>query len=343
MRNYIEEWKNKVRFLAIGYDEFIEKFDKISDLYFLEKLDGQSTAAVYDRKECFFQTPVGSKIEDIPAVYEYKTILEKLKVKSAVFVGELVAQKMGTILSFAQSESVIKTSYKPENAEIIHLYLFDILELDGKPVSFPAAIKFLTKNFSNKTTRLHIPNVSRGGVEEFRQIYQRTIQKGLGFEGIIIRLPNGRALKVKPTLSFDLALLGAGNLKMRTWPKGHISYLISAFMDRKGIFRLTSRVGTGFDFKQRSELFKYVNNEYIIEKNNELFVPPTRVIEVEFQNYDIQDMPSYNFTKGTYEETGKKLSTSMRFPRFSRFRDDKKITVNDLRLEQIPQFPTNKM
>lgn len=173
--------------------------------------------------------------------------------------------------------------------------------------------------------------------ENFSKMYNNTIIKP-GFDGVVIRQYHGKNYKIKPFQTFDLVLIGAGHEHMPAWKKNQISYLIVAFIDKDGLFRLTSKVGTGFDFKTRSMFYDYIMSNKILEKNGDFFVKPEKIVEVEFLRYDIRDMPCYKFDGKSYTLIGKKASGTMINPRFLRIREDKKINEFDVRISQIPEF-----
>lgn len=107
-------------------------------------------------------------------------------------------------------------------------------------------------------------------------------------------------------------------------------------MDERGKFRRSSNVGTGFTNKLRSDLFEYVKNFKIGEDVGEIFVKPERAIEVEYREANIKTMPVYEFKDNNYIYLGDHPSITLRHPSFNRFRPDKGINPNDLRMEQIP-------
>ncbi len=340
MKNYSLEWKKYVNFKEISYNDFLVKFHEIKDAYYLEKIDGMLGALIYIKdKDIFFQTTTGATIRDLPVLNEYKYFLDKNKsINEAIFLGELVAIKYNTILPFNQSQSVLKTSYIPENKLIIHHYWYDIWSVNGKRFSYPDAIDFIRRNIDERQlSYIHIPKTSYGTIDNFRFLYSKSVGKKPGVEGIVVRTSK-RNYKVKPFSTFDLAVIGAGNTSMKTWSRNKISYLIVAFVDSNGYFRLSSKVGVGFTNQQRIDLFEYVQKNKVQEYDGEIFIKPKLVAEVQWRRYLLSKMPSYRFKNGRYEYVGELLSSTMHMPSFLRMREDKKINDYDLRLEQIPDY-----
>jgi len=341
MKNYALEWKKYVNFKDVSYSDFMSKFYNLKDAYYMEKIDGMLGALVYIRdKDIFFQTTTGAEIrDDLPVLKEYKFILDRISsIGKAVFLGEIVAVKHNTILPFNQSQSIIKTSYITENKMLIHHYLYDVWEVNGKRFNFPEAIDFIKRNIDERTlSYIHIPKTSYGLIKNFRYLYSQSVGKKSGIEGIVVRTKD-KNYKVKPFSTFDLAVIGAGEVGLPAWNKNQISYLITAFVDKNGIFRTSSKVGTGFKEKERRELFDYVQKNKVRESNGKFFIKPELVVEVQWRRYSIIETPAYKFKNGQYEYIGNLKSASMHMPSFLRVRTDKKINYYDLRIEQVPGY-----
>lgn len=338
MQNYAIEWKDFVGFKQYSYDDFVTKYADISNAYFLEKIDGFLSPFIYNSNgKSYFQSTTGREITDIPAIAQYEERLKKLKVKSAVLMGELVAQKFGTILPFNQTQSIVKRSYVDENKFLIHHYLYDILYLDGKKVPFPQAVNFIWHYFRPEQSHIHVPEIQKGELNVFREFFAEAIKRA-GREGIVVRFANGKAIKVKDMNTFDVGVLGAGHMNLPAWKKNQISYLITSFMDRDGLFRLTSKIGSGYTESQRSELFKNIQKVSLYQDNGDFYIPPKLVIEVKSYRLFQTQVPCYEYKKGKYIFVGKRKGVMLSQPSFLRFRPDKSVNKNDLRIEQVPEF-----
>lgn len=341
MTNYSIDWKKYVSFKEMKYDDFISLIaQRITDAECLQKVDGALGAMIYERgSKCKFQTTGNQFLENLPVLEEYQNILDNIKsINSVVLMGEMVAKRSGSILPFNQTISIVKTPTKGNNATLIHHYLYDLFYINGHKITdYKTALKFIDDNFNIKTKFIHIPSHVKWQIDRFSKLYHNTIMTP-GFDGVVVRQFHGRNYKIKPFQTFDLAVIGAGNEFMPAWAKKQISYLIVAFIDKDGNFRLSSKVGTGYDFKTRSMFYDYIMKEKILEKNGEFFVQPRMIIEVEFLRYDVRDMPCYKFDGKTFHLIGKKASGTMINPRFSKIREDKKMNEYDVRLGQIPEF-----
>ena len=61
-------------------------------------------------------------------------------------------------------------------------------------------------------------------------------------------------------------------------------------------------------------------------------------MEVEWERTTIKEMNSYKYVNGKYEKIEKRMSGTIVKPRFIRYRTDKSVTPDDLRLTQIPDW-----
>ena len=336
MINYATKWKKESRFIQMPYHDFVSMPDDMA--IYMAKVDGMLGALIFDEDNFFFQTTTGKEITDIPALYEYSVLFKKHSIKSAIVMGELVAQRGGAILPFNEIQSIVKKSYVPANKDLIYHYPVDIVSINNKDISFMKAMSFLSRAIG-KTGLPHIklPKYEMGNLEVFRRLYKEILDKP-GYDGIIARNYNGKNYKVKFVETADLVVIGAGHENMKAWQKGEVSYLLTAFIDKNGLFRSSSKVGTGFTRAKRTALFKFVNDNYIYKENGEYFLKPQLVVETKYFRYRITDTPTYKFQNGIYKQIGNNRSITFSNPSFERIRKDKKATKYDTRLEQIPEF-----
>ena len=234
MINYATQWKKNIKLRAFTFDDFVAAFPNIPSSYFLAKIDGQLAPLVYEEgRESVFQTTSDHIVKELPVIEEYESLINRLGFKQAILVGELVAKKGNRILPFNIQQSMIKKSYLPGNKPNIYHYLFDVYYVNDKEIrSFSASYKLLQgiKPLVNKYKHIDLTPMAHGGMKEFRKFFTEVI-KTPGVEGVVVRT-DGKNYKIKIPETFDVVILGAGNVNMKLWPRKQISYLITGFVDK---------------------------------------------------------------------------------------------------------------
>lgn len=333
MTNIAMQWKKDLKLRQIPYDEFVSiNFNKG---IFLEKLDGMLGVYIYNKRESFFQTTTGKKIYDIPVVNEYENILRSLNIEEAKIPGELIAIKNGKLLSFNDTQSIVKRFHEPKNKDLIFHYPVDIISINKASFDFKKVLSFLRKNFSRKRY-IKLPRVVIGDLEDFRDLFTKTMKPG--FDGVVARNINGKNYKVKFINTVDLVVIGAGNYSLPSWPRKQISYLLTSFIDNKGMFRSSSKVGTGFTLTERSELYSFIMKNKIYELKGDVYIKPRLMIEIKYFRFRLTKTPSYVYTGKQYIERKEENSITFSHPSFERKRLDKEVNKINARLEQIPNF-----
>ena len=334
MINYSEQWKKNINLHQISYDDFVSIF--FTSGIFMEKLDGMLGTLVYSKgNQTFFQTTTAKQIIDIPVIQEYEKIFESLNITEVKIPGELVGIKDGNILPFNDTQSIVKRFREEQNKDLIYHFPVDVISLNKSNLDFKQSLSFIRKNL-RKHKHISLPKIVIGGMEDFRKLFLETRKPG--FDGVIARGINGRNFKIKYVNTVDLVIIGAGNLIMPSWSRKQISYLLTAFIDKNGYFRSSSKVGTGFSMSDRSDFYNYIIKNKIYELNNEIFVKPTKMIEVKYFRSRITNTSSYVFTGKQYIDSGSKKSITFSHPAFMRRREDKEVGKSNARLEQIPDF-----
>lgn len=338
MINYAMTWKKKSNFHQVSYEEFVTMHPTLKGGVFMEKVDGMLGVLIYGKDGIFFQTTTGAMITDIPALFEYKTFFEKMKIKEAIIPGELVAKRSGTILPFNETQSIVKRFHVEANKDLIYHYPLDVVSINGKNINFRQAVSFIIRSFG-KTQHISLPEISMGDLELFRKLYNDVKEKP-GFDGVVARDIDGKNYKIKFTGTIDLVVVGAGKEGMPAWNKGQVSYLLTAFIDKDGIFRTSSNVGTGFTESKRAALYKTINDLSLYKSNGEIYIKPFLIIEVKFFRYRITPTLTLQFEKNNnrYKVIGETKSITLSHPSFERIRQDKKPNRYDTRLEQIPEW-----
>lgn len=335
MINYAEKWKKKVNLIQSKYNDFISDV-KIKDAFYIQKVDGLLGALIYKNGEIFLQSITGQIIKNIPLLEECKIIFDSKKIKDIVLISELVAIINSEIAPFNKTVSIVRTPNIGDNKNLIHNFIFDVLEYEGKEINdyFKAIkiIRYILKD--KKKVRIHIPKIYSGDLSQFKKLFDETKDKK-GFDGIVVRQRSGKNYKIKNVLSFDVVIIGAGNKKMISWGRNEISYLLAAFIDSEGNYRSTSRIGTGFSRKDRQFFFDFITKNKIYETEEEIFTKPKIVIEIDILDYTLKDLPRYKIKGNNFKLIDYKESATLRHPRMIRIRSDKKPTYSDVSIDQL--------
>ncbi len=339
--NWATDWKKGINFKQLNYDEFVSLYLDMPNSIMMEKVDGNLGILYYNEKEenLFFQSTGARETRDLPVLEEYRQKFKSMGIKSCKIAGELVGIKNGTILPLNKTQSVVKTAYKiPAYRNLVHHFLFAAIEVNGKSFTPQNSFQWVRKFKVSK--HIHKPKMTIGGLEIFRKMFKEGIAKE-GIEGVVILDLNGKNYKVKEQNTVDLAVIGGGKIGEKAWIKDQVSYLLTAFVDRKGNFRSSCKVGGGFTFPQRSFFFDYLHKNKLYEIDGEFFVKPKLVIEVKYFRVMMTPTITYNFQNGEYQNLGMQDSMQFSHPSYMRLREDKGPNPKDCRFEQIPSWGLN--
>jgi hypothetical protein len=164
--------------------------------------------------------------------------------------------------------------------------------------------------------------------------------------------------KIKPRYTVDVAIVGFS--EGTGDQKGQIRSLLLAMMPAEGQYQIIGRTGNGFDEELKRKLLedftpKIVESQYIETDSNHVafhMIKPETVIEL-MVNDVLFETPSGAITNpvletvnGQYVRRGSVNGISFVYPVFVRFRDDKKVCAEDVRLSQINSFsyiPTDEI
>ena len=153
--------------------------------------------------------------------------------------------------------------------------------------------------------------------------------------------------KVKPRHNIDAVIIG---FTERPDEPGTVRVLLTALMRPDGSFQVFSKVGTGFDEDKRREIFRMLKDDEVesdykeADRNYTLFtmVEPKHVIEMSFHDLITDNAAGKAQMKAvlTFEDGGYRASLPEKFvavlaPVFKRFREDKEVNSDDLRMTQL--------
>lgn len=171
---------------------------------------------------------------------------------------------------------------------------------------------------------------------------------GKNQEGLICTSVDSPVIyKVKPKHNIDAVIVG---FTERPDEPGTVRVILTALMRPDGSFQLFSKAGSGFDEDARREIYRKLKDDVIeseykeADRNYTLFsmVKPKHVVELSFHDLISENASGKAQIKAVlnYEDEVYKASLPEKFitvlaPVFKRFRDDKEVSVEDLRISQL--------
>jgi len=331
---YTIAWRDSIKFIDMSYDEFIKFIIQSGKQYiYSEKLDGELNSLIYEKgKDPYFITKKSViHNRDYPVLEEYKNTLDGMNhIDDIVIMGELKAFDPNESIPFNRSQSIIRTG----DVNLVYHYPFDVFRLNGQNTN--SDLKSL-KEMLQHNNHIESPRFVYGGVDEFKKLWEDIVIKGKG-EGIVVMdplEPNIR-YRIKHVMTADVVVLGAGKIGEKAWIKDQVGYLILALLDENNNFILTSKLGTGLTKLEKLDLFKYVYENQVEERDGNIWIPPTLIAEVKYRRHRFQKLPLIQYTNNKYISLGECDGVMMDQASFVRFREDKRIDYRDLSIGQFP-------
>lgn len=343
--NYPEKilnYKHKVagKYLPVRSDQILKRVFEMDKYYVSTKIDGN---ICFVNKDSNGISIVSHNNNSFKRPELEKECSEILKNKCGLFVGEI----------YLHDESTRTRSYdfKREignNLSNIRIALFDIISFENKDYKeneWKEKKKILSDNFKSDGKVYFLNEIELSSRKEIDEIFNKTIIES-NEEGLVVRGENGPVFKIKEYHSFDMVILGYVNGYTDNFSL--MKEILVGVMTEKNKFLITGVVANGFDIEQRDKLSKdfakiKVDSDSIIVSGAKIpftMIKPIHVVEIE--STDIINSTSNGFIKkhiinfkNKYSFDKKTNSVSLTTPVFTRFRDDKKVNLNDVGINQI--------
>jgi len=304
------------------------------------KVDGEFTLLRYQRNgNTYTVNRFGHLRMDFPALNEFKTAMDKTATEKAELLCELYAVEDGKPLKLPSFIHYIKSKDEKLIGKI-HIGIWDLLKIDGKTVNQPREWRYQEVASWLKGCQLvsvlpYIKPKIIFEIENFWKLYVET----RGYEGIVIR-QNGETYKLKPRGELDAVIIGLNKKssygKQNLFSQQQITTLHLALMTPEGNFVEIGDVASGIDHQLRKALWKLMDYK-ISETDKIVYIQPKVIVEVEYTELFHSQNKIYKLTPQGYQHIGNMQLIRMRHPRLTRFRPDKQVNPQDLRLTQIPQ------
>ncbi|MDP3733635.1 MAG: ATP-dependent DNA ligase, partial [Nanoarchaeota archaeon] len=303
------------------------------------KYDGERVQAHRDKKGkvTLFSRRLENTTEQFPDIVQ---ALEKMKGKEFVVEGEIIAlDKHGNPLPF-QTLMKRRRKYDVEKyrKEIpVVLKLFDLLYYDGHTfLNQPHSVRLqkLEEIIPKSTTLKFVDRIVTDDVDELNAFFKKMLQEG--YEGVIVKAQDGvyqagtrgwnwikwkKEYGTEMVDTFDLVVVGAyfGRGK-RHGVYGAV--LCAAYNSKKDCFETICKVGTGLTDEVLAELPQKLQKYKTAHKPARLDVKKEMDADVWFEPKIVVEVLAAEITKSPHHTCGSGLA--LRFPRFVRFREDKK-------------------
>ena len=349
---------------ALHPDEVKKRFDRVKELLWTTKYDGEGVLVFYDKdQDAFaFSAPSGRARMGLPALDELSKKLKKSGVSKALFRAELYlpvkkGERRPTIAD------VVRVSFGTDEGEVaaLRFALFDIVMLDGEDMrddgdSFREEWDKLEELVGTSTKDL--AHRVEGEITSGKEIQKTFEQKvAAGEEGIVVRLlDKADSYKIKPKQTVDCVVMGYVEGKVEnaigvTSLFGALNYPVKG-KAKELVLQSFARVGSGFGNELRVQLLgqlKALKVENPIPMTDSdgrpvWFVKPELIIEMNGDDLVAADSGkkprrtqafSWDPKKSEYSYAGLAPCPRLVFPTFSKVREDKNIDAGGSRIEQV--------
>lgn len=317
------------------------------------KLDGEFTLAIFRNDQVITVNPGGTVRTGLPATDELAQLLRSQGINSAILVGELHApfrEKRERV------HDVIRLARGPESKadlDALHFSVFDILELnqDREWREFARTWKKIEQLIGKGTKVQPVPTTIVKNSKEIEAGYHKYVETP-GGEGLVLRSDSAGFFKIKPRRSLDAVVIGfTESVGDRV---GLMHDLLLAVRRKDGTFHVLCRVGGGFSEELRRSLLSdlrdlVVESEYAeVNSDHEAYqmVRPKLIAEISCldlisqstRGASIQRMTlDWDQSASIYRIVRRLPLVSVISPQFVRFRDDKSINYQDIRIDQVSQ------
>ncbi len=267
------------------------------------------------------------RLEDVTdSLPEIVQTAKRVRADSVILDGEVVAiGKDGRPMAFQEILKRFRRKYNVEKLALqvpLHLFLFDLIYLDGKSV-----VDLPLTERRTLLEKIADPSIMAGQIlsdspELAEKIYRQALDAG--HEGLILKNPTSvyapgkrgkNWLKIKPVMeTLDLVVIGA------KWGEGRRasflgSYRLGCLDQATGKLLDIGWVATGLTDEALADLTEMFRELILVQKGMEVELKPAVIFEVAYE--EIQKSQSYS------------SGYALRFPRLVAVRDDKSLEEAD--------------
>lgn len=318
--------------------------------YFVtRKYDGEFALIFFDGEHIVALHPSGMVRSGLPCLDEAVRLLKKAKVKSCILAGEYyLADGVAEARALEQVLGVLRSPSSKKELERINLAVFDLVELDGKPVTAAAKVFSTLDKWLGKNTRVHtVEHKEVNKNESILELYLDWVINEAS-EGLVLRHDKLGYYKVKVRHNLDVAILGfSEGIDDR---KGILHDLLVGVVRPDGTYQELTRVGGGFKDAERKKFvtdlkkmivpseYVAVNNDYVAYE----MIKPGPVIEMSCLDMIAERSKGGPVNRMVLEWNGKQYRALSRMPlvsvispQYIRLRDDKEAGIDETSISQV--------
>jgi len=314
----------------------------------MAKADGEFTKLHYRRNgETTTINRYGHWRTDFPALNELTQALDRTNVQEAEILVELYAvDASGYPLILPNFIHAIKGSDK-SLLERVHIGVWDLVSVNGVPVTQDYEWKldelknWLRTAEGHRLERAYVlPHIifpSRAEHDKSIRDFWNLWVKISGYEGVVVRTASD-IYKIKPIRDVDAVIIALNKVDStghptKRWVEEKVSSVRVALMDQKQTF-IELGDCTIANPEIQSALWK-LHDLKVSEDHERIYVKPLVIIQIQYTSaFEGSFCKRWKY-HNQYVEAGSCAFFKLRNPRFMRFRSDKKVCPEDLRLEQI--------
>lgn len=345
-----QDYKRRLsgRFRAISGSD-IGKIPAGRGTFVSRKYDGEFCLVVYDGKNIISLHPSGTVRTGLPCLDEAATKLKKAKVGSCMLAAEYyLLDTAAESRSLEQVLHVLRTPASKKALDGLGLAVFDVVELEGKPVAAATKVFEQLDKWFGKGKNVHpVEHKPANKNETIMETYLDWVI-GEGAEGLVVRNDKGDYYKVKLRHNLDVAIIGFSEGTENR--KGLLHDLLVAVVRPDGTFQELTRVGGGFSETDRKEILKdlkkqVVPSEYVAVNNDYVaydMIKPGPVIEISCLDMIAERSKGGPVNRMVLEWTGKKYAALSRMPlvsvispQYVQLRDDKEAGPEETSINQV--------
>lgn len=305
------------------------------------KLDGEFTLLSYSREgESYVLNRWGHRRSDFLALNQFVEAMNKTEVTHAELLCELYAKENGKPTNLPTFIRYIKG--KNKDLSKIHIGIWDLIKIDGNPVSEDYAWKLeeVERWVKGCTHVAVVPHIKPRTIQDVKDFW-RTCVEEKGYEGLVIRKDN-QIYKIKPSLDVDAVIIGLnkksgyGKELLDHFQKGEITSIKLALMQPDETFIELSDCASGITAELRTSLWKLMDYK-VGEDDTTVYIKPIVVCTIQYTETYLKNRQVLKYDGEKYTQVETKPFVSLRHPRLIRFRPDKNVNPQDLRTTQIPE------